>query len=496
MFNMKKAFILFVFIFYIFANITYSFAQNTETYQNVSSFDGKPTTTVFTGDSTASVTDVFNNILTWVYIAIILFILVRVIMGAVIKGTTDNIYGQNNGKKMLETAGIALVIFIFAYAGLAFINPQLAGWSLDTNFLLKNIPRETYNPGNTDGLACNPNAKYNSTNIMDMLLQDEGERNSIYKDTAGKDTIGVGFNIERDKPEIVKKQLIDAGVSESDSIKLVDKRDINVKIKPEVIKKLLDADFESHKKIAINYAGGQTKFNALPQNIQNVLIDMTFNMGSMDKFVKLKAGLDAKNWDTVAQEIVDSKYCGDVPNRCSRLANLASPNYCQKLLDQNKSVASRNKSATCNEILSIKESDLETIQGNFKLTKERAKQFKLMEDRANLSGIKLKVLSAYRSDSRQEEVCKESCGKPFCDNTNNTDNKLCAKSCRLGGYGSNHSRGDAVDIDNGCKNGGSVSQCINNPVYKWMRDIGSGYGFIQNETIKETDAIHYSSTGG
>ena len=53
---------------------------------------------------------------------------------------------------------------------------------------------------------------------------------------------------------------------------------------------------------------------------QAVLVDMTFNMGSTNKFPKMEAAINKQDWDTAANEIMDSEYAGDVGDRAKRNA--------------------------------------------------------------------------------------------------------------------------------------------------------------------------------
>lgn len=486
---MKKFFFSLILIFSI---LLVGVSEAQDVYQHVSSFDGVATSTHFDDTRIGDVSSIINYGLTIGAVVVVALIIIKIIQGAVIKGTFDSIQNQMRGKKIIQNAGLALVIFIFTYAVLSFINPKLTGWTLATDFI--NIARR--NTLSSTGAVCNPSKTYPAgMSLTDMLLLDEGNRNQIYTDTSGKPTIGVGFNLDRDVPSKVKSDLEAAGISKDVASRLVDRRDTKVTITEAQIRKLLENDMASHKQMAIDYAGGKEAFESHDTNIQNILINMTFNMGAggISSFKNMKIALDAKNYYDMAKEIADSRYCGQVGDRCSRLANLASPTYCedsQIKLSQSQSLF-RNNSGRCEIINAIQPSDLKTIQGDFKLVKDKADKFIAMRDAARADGINLVVKSAYRSDDHQISVCQSVCGQNYC-----TSGTLCAKACKIGGNGSNHSTGDAIDLDNGCKNGYSNSICINNPVYKWMEKNGKDYGFIQNDKIKSSDAVHYSSTGG
>jgi len=273
-----KKFFIFVFLissFFSFLNVSAQDVYSRETYEYVSSFDGTATSTTFENTSARGIAVSINFILTLMAISIIVLIIFRVIQGAVIKGTLDNIYQQTKGRSLIQNAGIALIIFIFSYAILSFINPRLTGWTLATKYA-NTAFRDTLKNADT----CNPNEKYSNTeDVLEMLMQDEGNRTSIYTDTTGHLSIGVGFNLNREAPTVVKNDLMKAGISDDVAEKLI-AGDRDVTITQEQVKKLLENDIEEHRRMAVDFAGGESKFNSLPKNIQDVLINMTFNMGS------------------------------------------------------------------------------------------------------------------------------------------------------------------------------------------------------------------------
>lgn len=493
-----KKYILLLILTFSFLSITFtniSFAQKNKEYVHLSSFDGTEEKTDFS-EKDLDMADAINYLITLAAVSIVILIIFRVTQGAFIKGTFDSIPNQMKGNDIIKNAGLALIIFIFSFVILSFINPSLLRWTV--NILPKNSQNNLSNSSNQD-LTCNPTNIYTNTNIEAMIRLDEDMSNTVYLDSLGYPSIGIGFNLERDSQEKVINYLISKGdvpkeVAE-DLVKnartYAKNKDKTISLTNEQINKLFEEDLKVHKEIAINYAGGEKAFNSHPENIQKVLIDMAFNLGNnINDFTKLKTALNNENYDDVAKEIVNSKYCSQVGNRCDRLANLASPTYCETMIKNAQEKNFYNNEGRCAIINSIKESDLKTIQGNYKLVKDKADKFLEMEKAAKADGITLIVISAYRDDDRQIAVCQETCGKPFCTGTT-----LCAKACKLGGNGSNHSTGDAIDLQNGCSNGSSYTKCMNNEVYKWMEKNGGKYGFIQSAAIKNSDAIHYSSTG-
>ena len=62
-------------------------------------------------------------------------------------------------------------------------------------------------------------------------------------------------------------------------------------------------------------------FGELPEEVQLVIANMMFNMGytRLSKFKGMKRGVDARDWKVAADEMVDSRWYNQVPNRAKRL---------------------------------------------------------------------------------------------------------------------------------------------------------------------------------
>jgi len=62
-------------------------------------------------------------------------------------------------------------------------------------------------------------------------------------------------------------------------------------------------------------------FDSLPEEVQLIIANMMFNMGypRLSKFKGMKAGCDARDWNKMADEMVDSRWHDQVPNRAKRL---------------------------------------------------------------------------------------------------------------------------------------------------------------------------------
>ena len=62
-------------------------------------------------------------------------------------------------------------------------------------------------------------------------------------------------------------------------------------------------------------------FEDLPEEAQRVIANMMFNMGRprLSKFKGMKRGVDARDWNAAADEMVDSRWYRQVTNRADRL---------------------------------------------------------------------------------------------------------------------------------------------------------------------------------
>jgi len=101
--------------------------------------------------------------------------------------------------------------------------------------------------------------------------------------------------------------------------------------------------------------------------------------------------------------------------------------------------------------------------------------FVRMRTAAANDGITLTVTYGYRSDELQEEIWY----RHHCDSPAGCDTPV-ARPCSLGGNGSNHSKGEALDIS------------IKNGELSWLQSHAGEYGFYNNLS---NDLVHWSRTG-
>ena len=134
--------------------------------------------------------------------------------------------------------------------------------------------------------------------LREQLKIDEGCVYEIYNDHLGYPTFGIGHLVTESDPE--NGQTLGTAVSEDR---------VTEAFKSDVQSVLSDCD--------ILYPD----FSSLPEEAQQVIANMMFNMGRprLSKFAGMKRGVDARDWDAAADEMVDSNWYRQVTNRADRL---------------------------------------------------------------------------------------------------------------------------------------------------------------------------------
>ena len=138
----------------------------------------------------------------------------------------------------------------------------------------------------------------NKDRLREELADDEGCKLEIYLDHLGLPTFGIGHLVREDDPE--HGEPVGTAVSD-ERVRQVFALDIAVTLED---CKRLYADFDD-----------------LPGEAQLVIANMCFNLGypRLSKFKGMKAGVDARDWQRAADEMVDSRWHDQVPNRAKRL---------------------------------------------------------------------------------------------------------------------------------------------------------------------------------
>ena len=136
----------------------------------------------------------------------------------------------------------------------------------------------------------------NTHRLKSQLIQHEGIRLKPYRCSSGKLTIGIGRNLN------------DKGISESEAHFLLES---------DILESLMDV------------ANLLPEFFNCPEDIQHVLIDMRFNLGSQGfrSFKKMLAAVKARDWAIMAEEMKNSVWYGQVGNRGINLVEMVENQY-------------------------------------------------------------------------------------------------------------------------------------------------------------------------
>ena len=138
----------------------------------------------------------------------------------------------------------------------------------------------------------------NLKKLQEELEIDEGCKYEIYLDHLGYPTFGVGHLVLESDPEYGWE----VGAS-------IDTHRVNEAFEDDVQNVLTDCE-----KLYVQW-------EHLPEEVKLIIANMMFNMGytRLSRFKGMKRGVDARDWNTAADEMVDSRWYNQVTNRANRL---------------------------------------------------------------------------------------------------------------------------------------------------------------------------------
>jgi lysozyme len=153
--------------------------------------------------------------------------------------------------------------------------------------------------------------KYNRSHFLDKLIEHEGMVLTVYQDTLGIDTIGIGRNLK------------DRGISKEE----LDYMDIpNMDVIYEHGISEADARYLAMNDIAIvenELCRVHPCVEELDSVRQLVLMDMAFNMGvpRLCKFKKMWNAVHEENFEAAGLEMMDSRWARQVGGRAKKLSD-------------------------------------------------------------------------------------------------------------------------------------------------------------------------------
>ena len=138
----------------------------------------------------------------------------------------------------------------------------------------------------------------NIDNLREQLKIDEGVKYEIYLDHLDLPTFGIGHLVLESDQEF--EEPIGTPVSE-ERVNECFERDVEIVL----------SDCETL----------YPDYYDLPEEVQQIIANMMFNMGRprLSKFKGMKRGVDARDWNAAADEMVDSAWYRQVTNRADRL---------------------------------------------------------------------------------------------------------------------------------------------------------------------------------
>ena len=138
----------------------------------------------------------------------------------------------------------------------------------------------------------------NMEKLREELEKDEGVKYEVYLDHLGYPTFGIGHLITDDDPE--------CGAS------------VGTEVDSDRVQEAFEADVET---VLSDCERLYVQFEHLPEEVQLIVANMMFNMGysRLSRFKGMHRGVDARNWEAAADEMVDSQWYNQVTNRADRL---------------------------------------------------------------------------------------------------------------------------------------------------------------------------------
>tara|TARA_R110000751_G_scaffold265177_1_gene364272 strand:+ start:827 stop:1255 length:429 start_codon:yes stop_codon:yes gene_type:complete len=131
------------------------------------------------------------------------------------------------------------------------------------------------------------------------IKEHEGFSPTVYEDTLGYKTVGYGHLVT------IKDEFIIGEVYSTDDLEDV---------------------FEDDYKIAFDNAHDLLEDEDIPfhETVESVLIEMAFQLGlpRLKKFVNFIQGLKDQDYKKAADEMIDSRWAKQTPNRAEGLANM------------------------------------------------------------------------------------------------------------------------------------------------------------------------------
>jgi len=143
----------------------------------------------------------------------------------------------------------------------------------------------------------------NIEKLKEQIKRHEGEVLEVYADSLGYLTLGVGHLIQPNDPEHGQP----AGTP----------------VSQEVVDEYYAVDFDKHLDETVHVIG-EDVWRDLPGDIQEVLVNMCFNLGGtrLGKFKNMLNAVEDHDWERMAVEMEDSRWFKQVGRRSIELQEI------------------------------------------------------------------------------------------------------------------------------------------------------------------------------
>tara|TARA_B100000073_G_scaffold225274_1_gene187739 strand:- start:2955 stop:3398 length:444 start_codon:yes stop_codon:yes gene_type:complete len=136
--------------------------------------------------------------------------------------------------------------------------------------------------------------------LREQLEIDEGVKYEIYLDHLGYPTFGIGHLVRESDPE--------------------HGQEVGTAVSADRVAEAFESDLEG---VLSDCRKLYPDIDDLPEEAQQIIANMMFNLGypRLSKFKNMKRCVDERNWIGAGEEMMDSKWYQQVPNRAGRLVN-------------------------------------------------------------------------------------------------------------------------------------------------------------------------------
>jgi len=136
------------------------------------------------------------------------------------------------------------------------------------------------------------------TKLREQLEIDEGVKYEVYKDHLGYPTFGIGH--------LITTHDLENGWS------------VGTDVDEYRVQEAFDDDVQG---VISDCEKLYVQWEHLPEEAKQIIANMMFNMGRtrLSKFKGMKRGVDSRDWNAAADEMVDSNWYRQVTNRADRL---------------------------------------------------------------------------------------------------------------------------------------------------------------------------------